>query len=123
MMTGSYKDLMVWQKAMELTEVIYRVTKRFPREEQYGLVSQMRRCAVSIPSNIAEGKMRGYDREFRKYLRVAYASAAELETQLIISYRANFLSEIEYNEAISLLTQILKMLNRFIDQAVTRAKG
>jgi four helix bundle protein len=81
----SYKELKVWQKSIELVKEIYRITNGFPRNEIYGLVIQMRRAAVSIPSNIAEGYSRKNLKEYLQFLRVAYSSSAELETQLIIA--------------------------------------
>ena len=85
MKLNSYKELIVWQKAMDLTVEIYRLTGLFPKSELYGIVSQMRRAAVSIPSNIAEGFARKYTKEYNQYLSVAYSSTQELETQLILS--------------------------------------
>ena len=82
---STYKDLSVWQKSMQLCEDIYLVTKNFPPNEQYGLISQIRRCSVSIPSNIAEGFLRGHKSEYKQFLRIAYGSGAELETQLLIA--------------------------------------
>lgn len=82
---SSYRDLVVWQKAIQLAIEIYQLTDRFPREEQFGLVSQMRRAAVSIASNIAEGRSRGTRKDFAHFLTMAYASGAELETQIYIA--------------------------------------
>ncbi len=83
----TYKDLFVWQKSIELVIAIYDLTNKFPKEEIFGITSQIRRATISIPSNIAEGKMRGGDIEFKRFLFIAFASGAELETQLIISKR------------------------------------
>ncbi|GIW67473.1 MAG: hypothetical protein KatS3mg096_341 [Candidatus Parcubacteria bacterium] len=83
----SYKDLLVWQKAIELVMEIYELTKYFPKEETYGLVSQIKRAAVSIPANIAEGRSRRTRKDFIQFLRIAYASGAELETHLEIAKR------------------------------------
>ena len=80
----SFKELIVWQKAMDLTKCIYIVTKKLPPEEKFGLMSQMQRCAVSIPSNIAEGNKRTSSRDYAQFLRIASGSAAELETQLLL---------------------------------------
>ena len=82
---SSFKDLIVWQKSITLCEKIYKITENFPVKEQFALTSQIRRCAVSIPSNIAEGQKRGPGKEFRQFLRIAYGSGAELESQLIIT--------------------------------------
>ncbi len=83
----SYRDLQVWQRSMELTVLIYKLTASFPREEVYGLTSQLRRCAVSIPSNIAEGQGRLNTREFKQFLGIARGSNCELQTQLEITRR------------------------------------
>jgi four helix bundle protein len=83
----SFRDLLVWQKSMDLTLVIYRLTQKFPREEVYGLTSQLRRCSVSIPSNIAEGQGRLNTREFKQFLGIARGSNCELQTQLEIARR------------------------------------
>ena len=85
-----YQDLVVWQKAMELVTAVYRVTCDWPREEQYGLTSQVRRAAVAIPSNVAEGHGRSGHREFAHHVSIAYGSLCELETQLLIAERLDF---------------------------------
>lgn len=107
----SYKDLIVWQRGMELVVLVYVLTKRFPKEEMYGLVSQMRRSVVSIPSNIAEGKCRNSRKEYMQFLRIAYASGAELETQMEISKRLKFVTDLESEEVDDLLLQVMKMLH------------
>ncbi len=88
----SYRDLVVWQKGIELVKQAYQVTAQFPESKKYGLVSQMRRAAVSIPSNIAEGQARQHPGEFRHFLFITLGSIAELETQIIVSRDLNFLS-------------------------------
>lgn len=110
----SYKELIVWQKAMDLVVLIYKITKNFPEEEKYGLTSQMRRCAVSIPSNIAEGRRRGSQRDYRQFLMVAYGSGAELETQMEIAERLGFMKNAEEIRAKDLLTEVMKILNKLI---------
>ena len=90
----NHKELDVWKESIELTKKIYNITKNFPKEELYGLTSQIRRASVSIPSNIAEGSARNSDKEFIQFLYVSLGSLSELETQLIIS------KEIGYNEAL-----------------------
>jgi four helix bundle protein len=85
-----YQELIVWQKAMELVELVYRMSKQFPREEIYGLTSQIRRAAVSIPSNIAEGQGRSTTKDFLNFLSVARGSLREVETQLLISERLEY---------------------------------
>ena len=85
-----YQDLVVWQKAMELVTAVYRITRDWPHEEQYGLISQVRRAAVAIPSNLAEGHGRSGRREFAHHVSVAYGSLCELETQLLIAERLGY---------------------------------
>jgi four helix bundle protein len=89
----SYRDLTVWQKAIGLVELVYKETSSFPPDESYGLCNQMRRCAVSIPSNIAEGQGRNSHKEFKRFLRIALGSLAELDTQLEISLRLGYVDE------------------------------
>lgn len=111
-----HQDLEVWNKSMELVTNVYLITKNFPKEELYGLVSQMRRCAVSIPSNIAEGCSRFSDKETLNFLSVALGSISELETQLIISKNIGYIDEIKdlqmQNETVKkLLLGLIKYLN------------
>ena len=111
-MLKSHKDLIAWQKAIELVTVIYKVTAQFPKDEIYGLSQQMRRAAVSIPSNIAEGQHRKNLKEFLQFLRISYGSGAELETQLIISH--NLYPEVELQKSQLLLDEVQKMLSGLI---------
>lgn len=111
-MLHSHKDLIVWQKAMELVVEVYDLVAKFPREELYGLTSQIRRSAVSMPSNIAEGRGRGTRKDFKQFLNIAYASGAELETQLEISRRLKFMSSEDSTRADDLLEEVMKMLNK-----------
>ncbi len=113
-MIHTYKDLTIWQKAMELVAEIYILTERFPKEELYSLVSQMRRAAISIPSNIAEGRLRGYRKEYRQFLLNAYGSGGELETQIEIAKRLAKMKNLDYSKNDSLLEEIMKMLNKMI---------
>jgi four helix bundle protein len=106
----SYKDLIVWQKALELVDEIYDLTKRFPKDELYGLTNQIRRAAVSVPSNIAEGHARQSRPEFRNFLSIARGSLAEVETQLIIAKRQGYLKEEEMQKITLLQTEVSKML-------------
>lgn len=106
----SYQDLIVWQKAMGLVEMVYQATKAFPREELYGLTNQVRRAAVSIPSNIAEGHARNSTAEFRNFLSIAQGSKAEVETQIQIANRLHYISPQQAQEILSLLREISKML-------------
>lgn len=113
-MGKTYRDLLVWQKAVELTVSIYKVTENFPQAELFGLTSQMRRAAVSIPSNIAEGKLRGGNKEFVYFLRIAFGSGGELETQIEIAKKLPKIGNIDYREVEALLTEVMKMLNVLI---------
>jgi four helix bundle protein len=113
-MIHTYKDLIVWQRSMELVVVIYELTDKYPKEEIFGLVSQSRRAAVSIPSNIAEGRFRSTKKDFINFLRIAYASGAELETQIEIAKRLPKTKSLDYLEADRLLLEVMKMLNKMI---------
>lgn len=110
----SYKDLVVWQKSMDLVLLVYELTKTFPKTEIYGLISQMKRCVISIPSNTAEGRRRGSKKEFRQFLIIAYGSGSELETQLEIAKRLSFGNKVLYSEIDNLLSEVMKMLNVMI---------
>ena len=112
----TYRDLIVWQKSIELVVEIYKLTSKFPKGEIYGLTSQIRRAAVSIPSNIAEGKMRGGNIEFRRFLFIAFASGAELETQIIISKKLPQSIKLDYNKVDGILEEVMKILNKLISQ-------
>ena len=107
---GPHKNLLVWKKSMELTSEIYKVTRSFPREELFGLVSQMRRCVVSIPSNIAEGYGRSSNAEIVHFLHNSLGSSNELDTQLIISFNEGFLSAEDYERINSINEEVNKML-------------
>ena len=107
----SYRDLNAWQKSMQLVEDVYRITKEFPRDEIYGLTAQIRRAAVSIPSNIAEGKGRHSDREFSQFLRRARGSILELETQLLIGQRLKYLDESAAQQIMAQTAEVGRMLN------------
>lgn len=109
---NSYKELIVWQKSIELVAIVYELTKGFPTEETYGLSIQMRRAAVSIPSNIAEGARRRYTPEFLQFLKIADASSAELETQVVIAKR--IYPSLDYKHAETLIEEVQKMLSRLI---------
>jgi four helix bundle protein len=108
----SFKELTVWQKAIELVKETYKITKEFPKSETYGLSLQIRRAAISIPSNIAEGQLRKNLKEYLQFLRIAYGSSAELETQIIIA--KDLYSKISYNKLETILLEVQKMLNVMI---------
>lgn len=109
-MLKSYKELIVWQKAMDLAIEVYRLSKSFPREETYALTGQIRRSVISIPSNIAEEQARNSTAEFKNFLSIAQGSLAETETQLILAIRLNYLKETDAQLAISLREEVSKML-------------
>lgn len=110
----SYKDLIVWQKSMELVTEVYSLTVKYPHSETYGLTSQSRRCCVSIPSNIAEGRRRSTKKDFRQFLIIAFSSGAELETQIEIAKRLNYGTEKDFMKVDSLLDEVMKMLNKMV---------
>lgn len=110
----SHKDLIVWQKSVDLSVKIYHLTDHFPQREIYALSSQMRRAAVSISSNIAEGRSRHTKKDFIHFLYMALGSAAELETQLLIANRLAFCLNEKYDETNSLLSEVGKMLRAMI---------
>ena len=118
--TQSYKDLVVWQKGIELAKLIYKVTAQFPGEEKFGLVSQMRRAAVSIPSNIAEGQARHTTGEFIQFISHGEGSVAELETQIILAVELKFCAKNAVLSACELLDEIRRMLNGLRRKLATR---
>jgi four helix bundle protein len=107
----SYRDLIVWQKAMDFVELVYRCTKAFPKEELYGLTSQLRRAVVSVPCNIAEGHGRQSTREFLNFLSIAYGSLNEAQTQILIAERLNYLGEQERLTLFELSFEVARLLN------------
>jgi four helix bundle protein len=110
-MIKSYQDLEVWQKAMDLVVVCYRVTESFPKNENYGLASQLQRAAVSVPANIAEGRHRQHGKEFLQHLSIAYASLAELETHIQIAGRLDYIDRNQIKDVLSQTGEIGRMLN------------
>lgn len=113
-MIKSYKDLDVWKRSVALVKDIYKITSRFPKEEQFGLISQMKRSAISIPSNIAEGRTRQHTNEYVQFLYIALSSCSELSTQLIISEELNFINKAELEKILNSLDSIGKMVNGLI---------
>jgi four helix bundle protein len=109
--TRSYKDLVVWQKGIALAKLVYQLTKNFPSEEKFGLVAQMRRAAVSVPSNIAEGQARHTTGEFIQFISHAEGSVAELDTQLILSIELKFCRDVGAEAAFELIAELRRMLN------------
>ncbi|MCA9387324.1 four helix bundle protein [Candidatus Dojkabacteria bacterium] len=111
---SGFKDLIIWKRSIRFVKIIYEVTKSFPKEEIYGLTSQLRRASISIPSNIAEGSRRGSQKEFRNFLRIAFASGAEMETQLEIAAVLGYIDNAKYKDILHEIIEIQKMLNSFI---------
>lgn len=107
----SYRDLEVWQKAMDLVVDCYTITSNFPNKETFGLASQLQRAAISIPSNIAEGRERQHRKEFIQHLSIAYASLAEVETHLQIAERLNYVDLDKVNQLLDKTSEVGKMLN------------
>lgn len=111
MKAKNYQELIVWQKAMDLVEQVYVVSKSFPREEVYGLTSQLRRAAVSIPSNIAEGQGRRTTPDFLRHLSIAYGSLREVETQILIAARLRYLKDGKCQDVMNLTGEVGRLLN------------
>lgn len=109
-----YKKLIVWQKSFELSLMVYKITSKFPKSEIFGLSSQLRRCSISIPSNIAEGYSRISSKHFSNFLKISLGSSSELETQILISKEIGFVKEDEFKEFASLILEIQKMLGALI---------
>jgi len=118
----SFRDLRVWQLALELVVIIYRLTKNFPKHEMYGLTSQIQRAAVSVPSNIAEGHTREHTKEFLHHLSIAQASLAKLETQLEIAVRLKYLPTIEFGPILERVVSLGKQLYALRNALLRRLK-
>lgn len=112
----NYRNLTVWQKSHSLVLDLYKMTTKFPKDELYGLTSQIRRAAVSIPANIAEGCARGGDAEFSRFLFISQGSAAELDYHLLLAHDLKFLDEPHYQSLSASLTEIRRMLTTFIQK-------
>jgi four helix bundle protein len=110
-MIKNYKDLIVWQKSMDLVEDVYRLTSRFPAEEKFGLVVQLRRAVVSVPSNIAEGHSRTGDKDYVRFLSIAIGSLAEVETQMLICLRLRYTERENCTKLFLLIEEVQKMLH------------
>ena len=110
----SYRELDVWKKGIEIVDLVYKVTNKFPREERYGLAAHMQRTAVSIPSNIAEGFSRQHTKEYQQFCYIALGSCAELETQLIIAQRRKYLSNEDFTKLEEYLDHESRMLRNLI---------
>ena len=110
----SYKDLLIWQKGIEIVKEVYVLSKKLPKEEVYGLTSQIKRSSISIPSNIAEGWRRNYTKSYVQFLKYSRGSLLELETQIIIAKELDFISDKQFDRVQNLITEESKMLNAFI---------
>jgi four helix bundle protein len=115
----SYKDLNIWKRSIVVVEDIYKITKIFPKEEIYGLTSQLRRSAVSIPSNISEGFARFYNKEYRQFLFISLGSCAELSTQIIIALQLGYLESKEVDQLLNEIDEISKMTMSLIKKLDT----
>ena len=116
----THKDLRVWQQSIEMVTSLYLATKAFPKDELFGLVSQMRCAAVSVPSNIAEGYARGTDREKLHFLRISSGSMSEIETQLMLSLNLGYVSQESFDELSEKVTSLWKQLNALISSLKKR---
>ena len=111
MKVSSYRDLVVWQKAMDLVVLVYELTSHFPKHELFGLTSQLRKAAVSVPSNIAEGQARWSTKEFLHHLSIAMGSKAEVETQTLVSVRLTYVTQKQADPVLALAAEVGKMIN------------
>lgn len=122
MTAQNYRNLQAWQKAMDLVVAVYRCTEQLPQTERFGLTSQMRRAAVSVPSNIAEGKGRFSNKELVQFLLRARGSLLELDTQVILAYRLGYVSEIQFSELQRQSAEVGKILNGLINHFATATR-
>ena len=112
----NFQDLRIWQKGIEIVKDVYMITKKYPKEELYSLTSQMRRSAISIPSNIAEGFRRFHNKEYKHFLYIALGSCAELETQVIISKESNYIKDDEKNLIVKKIQYVCRMTIKLIQK-------
>jgi four helix bundle protein len=119
--TQSYKDLIVWQKSIDLAKIVYRLTAKFPAEEKFGIVAQMRRASISIPSNIAEGQARHTTGEFVQFISHSEGSVAELDTQLILSVELKFCESTAAAPCVELADEVRRMLNALRRRLIKRS--
>ncbi|MDP1707258.1 MAG: four helix bundle protein [bacterium] len=119
----SHRDLIVWQKSLELVTSVYRFSKLFPDDERFGLTSQIRRAAVSVPSNIAEGRSRGSRKDFAQFLHIALGSLAEVETQLDIARNLSFGNALGYDKSMELLGEVRRMLLALLNKIKNKEIG
>jgi four helix bundle protein len=116
----SFKDLKVWQRSMDIAVVLYKVTNQFPREELYGITAQIRKAAVSVPSNISEGFGRYHNREYKQFLHIALGSCAEMTTQLILAMRLEYVQSATAEKILKEMEEISKMLMALIVKVQAR---
>ena len=116
----SYRELKIWQKGVEIVKAVYIISETFPNSEKYGLTSQIKRSSISIPSNIAEGWGRGYQKSFESFLKIARGSLAELETQIYLAKELDLIKEADYYMLLELTTEESKMINSFINKLIQK---
>jgi len=119
----THKDLNVYNLSVELVTIVYNLTKFFPKEEMFGLTSQIRRAAISIPANIAEGSARNHPKEFKQFLYISLGSASELDTLLLIANKLDFLNKLQYSDVIDKLKSVSKMIQGLIKSLKTNNKS
>ncbi|MBF6639905.1 four helix bundle protein [Flavobacterium sp. J49] len=112
----TFRDLLIWQKAMALVTKCYSTSSNFPKEEQFGLTSQIRRCSISIPSNISEGYGRGTNKDYRRFLNISLGSLFEFQTQVEIAYNLEYLTEEKFNQLYEDSRELERMLTAFINK-------
>lgn len=119
MLNLPYQKLFIWKKSMALAKAMYVITAGFPRQEIYGITSQMRRAAVSVPSNIAEGSQRGSNKDFANFIGIAKGSLAELETQFILARDIGYIDEKSFQATVELMQEVARMMNAFSRKLIT----
>ena len=112
----TFRDLLIWQKSMALVTKSYRVTNTFPKEESFALSSQMKRCSISIPSNIAEGYGRGTSKDYHRFLKISLGSLFEFQTQIEIAYNLNYISETDFSSIYEDSRELERMLSAYISR-------
>lgn len=112
----TFRDLLIWQKGMDLVTHTYTVTANFPKDEQFGLTSQIRRCAISIPSNVAEGFGRGTNKDYYRFLTISIGSLFEFQTQIEIAYNLKYISETEFNTIFENSRELERMFSSFMNK-------
>ena len=122
MPAGNYRELSVWQKAMESCKEIYTFCEMLPREETYGLVAQLKRTAISLPSNIAEGSARDSDREFLRYIAIMFGSLAEAETQILLAQELGYVKNAEANKILTMLDELGRIARGLQNSLKKKAK-